>query len=146
MVWDDSPHGGFSEATPWLPVKAPQRERNVASQDGRQGSMLERYRETLAFRQGSAVLRHGRTRFVDVAEPVLAFVREHEGEALVCAFNLSGRALTLGTDLAGRLVGPSEGASLTAGELALGPNGVAFVVPEGSAADVRFALGLAPTP
>ena len=140
MVWDDSPHGGFSETTPWLPVKAPQRERNVASQDGRQGSTLERYREVLAFRRGSAVLKHGRTRFVDVAEPVLAFVREHEGEALVCAFNLSGRSLTLGTDLAGRLVGPSAGASLGTGELALGPNGVAFIAPEGFAGTPAFSV------
>ena len=149
MVWDDSPHGGFSEAAPWLPVKGPQRARNVAAQDARQGSMLERYREVLGFRQGSAVLRHGRTRFIEVDEPVLAFVRRHDGEELVCVFNLSGGSVALESDLAGRLVGPSAAASIENGTLSLGPNGVAFVAAERAPRTLRLSAAstpLKPTP
>ena len=35
MVWDDTPNGGFTTGTPWLPVKAPQLARNVAAQTGK---------------------------------------------------------------------------------------------------------------
>ncbi len=34
MVWDDSETGGFTTGVPWLPVKLPQRARNVAAQEG----------------------------------------------------------------------------------------------------------------
>ena len=138
MVWDDTPHGGFTAGTPWLPVKAPQRERNVASQDGRDGSVLERYRKVLAFRRESAALRRGRTRFLDVPEPLLVFVREHEGEALLCAFNLSGDALTLGLDATGELVGPGGTASLVDGGLRLESNGHAWLVPDAPVREARL--------
>jgi alpha-glucosidase len=95
MVWDASPHAGFSQATPWLPVKPEQAARNVASQEGAQGSVLEHYRAALAFRKGSAALREGRTRFLDLHEPVLGFVRGDGEGALLCLFNLSPVALSV---------------------------------------------------
>ena len=56
MVWDASPNGGFTTGKPWLPVKAPQLARNVASQVGVAGSVLETYRAMLAYRRGSDAL------------------------------------------------------------------------------------------
>ena len=138
MVWSNGPHGGFSEVTPWLPVKSPQLECNVAAQRGRQGSVLESYREIIAFRRGRAALRHGRTRFLDVAEPVLAFVRHHEGEELLCVFNLSADEVLLETEAGGWIVGPCASASLADGRLSLGANGFAFVEPEASPDTMRI--------
>lgn len=126
MVWDGSANGGFTTGTPWLPVKAPQLARNVAAQSGAQGSVLEFYREMLAWRRATPALRDGRTRFFDVAEPVLAFVRE--GAAPVtCVFNLSPGAVELSVTGPATMDGPSQAALLTGERLQLGPNGVAFL-------------------
>ncbi len=131
MVWDGSEFGGFSTVKPWLPVKPPQLARNVALQDGVAGSVLEQYRAMIGFRKGSVALRAGRTRFLDLGEPVLCFVREAAGESLLCLFNLSPVALNLVVDGVGALVGPSLAAGLDGGRLVLGPNAVAFLTVTG---------------
>lgn len=126
MVWDASPNGGFTTGKPWLPVKAPQLARNVASQKGVAGSVLEHYRAMLAFRKGSRALMEGRTRFLDLPEPILAFTRETEGETLLCVFNLSPKAQRLTLDGAAASTGPSLGANLKGKTLSLAPNAAAF--------------------
>jgi alpha-glucosidase len=131
MVWDGSETAGFSDGKPWLPVKPPQRARNVASQLGLPGSVLEHYRAMIAFRKGSTALTAGRTRFLDLAEPVLGFVREAAGDHLLCLFNLSATATVLTVKGASSLTGPSLAAGLEGGQLTLGPNGVAFLVVTG---------------
>jgi alpha-glucosidase len=75
MVWDDSENAGFSSVRPWLPVRPPQRARNVASQRAVAGSVLEFYREMLAFRRATPDLITGKTRFLDLPEPILGFQR-----------------------------------------------------------------------
>ena len=127
MVWDGSTSGGFSTGKPWLPVKSPQLARNVAAQDGRQGSVLESYRAMLAFRRGSAALRDGRTRFFDTVEPVLAFQRGEGVGALLCLFNLSPLPTQITLEGADTLVGPSQAVALAGGLMRLGPNAVAFL-------------------
>ncbi|MDP3262399.1 MAG: alpha-glucosidase family protein [Tabrizicola sp.] len=131
MVWDGSDHGGFSTVQPWLPVKPLQLARHVAGQAGVAGSVLEHYREVIAFRKGSKALGAGRTRFLDVGEPVLGFVREAAGESLLCLFNLSPVAVSLHVSGTGGLVGPSLAAAPVDGRLVLGPNGVAFLAVTG---------------
>lgn len=122
MVWDDSENAGFSTVRPWLPVKSPQRARNVASQRGVTGSVLEFYREMLAFRRATPDLITGKTRFLDLPEPILGFQR---GDGLACYFNLSPKSVTV---QAGKtLIGPSTEATLRGETLTLGPNGFAFV-------------------
>ena len=109
-----------------MPVKEAQLARNVASQDGVAGSVLEFYREMLAFRRGSEVLMAGRTQFLDVPEPVLMFERVLEGSMMTCAFNLS--AGTVQVAAKGALTGPAQGAKREADGLTLGPNGFAFLI------------------
>lgn len=130
MVWDGSANGGFSTVKPWLPVKPPQLARNVAGQDGQAGSVLEFYRAMLAFRKGSALSGRG-TRFLDVAEPVLAFTR---GDALLCLFNLSDQSQSLHVAGVGGVAGPSQGAALAGQGLTLAPLGFAFLTVTGDVA------------
>jgi alpha-glucosidase len=127
MVWDASPQAGFSTGTPWLPVKPEQAARHVVGQHGKAGSVLEHYRTMLAFRRGSPVLRNGTTRFLDLAEPVLAFWRESPDGAILCVFNLSPEGMTHSLDLEGHLVGPMQGVDLSGGHLKLGPYGFGFL-------------------
>ena len=126
MVWDGSAQGGFTTGVSWLPVKEAQLARNVASQDGVAGSVLEFYREMLAFRRGSEVLMAGRTRFLEVEEPVLMFERVLEGSMMTCAFNLSAGTVMVAAK--GALAGPAQNAVVGPEGLTLGPNGFAFLI------------------
>ena len=125
MVWDGGPAGGFSTGKPWLPVKPAQLARNAAAQDRVTGSVLEFYRAMLAFRRGSDALIQGRTRFYDVAEPVLVFDRVLEGQRLTCVFNLSAGTAVVAAK--GALTGPSQNADMAEDSVTLGPNGFAFL-------------------
>ena len=124
MVWDGAVNGGFSRVKPWLPVKPPQLARNVAAQIGVAGSVLESYRAMLAFRRGSEALRLGATRFFDLPEPVLAFMR---GDGLVCVFNLSPEAVEVRAVGLGAMVGPQAGVEHSGDKLMLGPNAYGFM-------------------
>jgi len=131
MVWDATDHAGFSTVKPWLPVKPEQAARHVDGQAGAQGSVLEHYRAMLAFRKGSA-LGDGKTRFLDLGEPVLAFQRGEGVGAMLCIFNLSPVARVLTVTGAGQPVGPSLHAVLSGDQLRLGPNAAAFLPVTGS--------------
>lgn len=127
MVWEDAPQGGFTTGTPWLPVKPEQAARHVAGQDGVAGSVMESYRALLAFRRAQPALRQGKTRFLDLPEPVLAFVREAEKTAILCLYNLSAQSLTLKVQGAGEVIGPSQAVARKGQILTLGANGFAFL-------------------
>jgi alpha-glucosidase len=132
MVWDATANGGFSTAKPWLPVKPEQAARHVAGQAGVAGSVLEHYRAMLAYRRGSEALRSGHTRFLDLHEPVLGFVRGAGNDALLCLFNLSPVALSVTLTGASELVGPSLNAVIDGDRLTLGPNAAAFLPVNGA--------------
>lgn len=135
MVWDaGQPNAGFTTGRPWLPVKAEQAGHAVSGQLGDPNSVLQFYRRMLAFRRESADLRTGRSRFLDVSAPVLAFIR---GDGTLCIFNLSPeihrvRLTETGTVAVSEAVehGPD-------GLLTLHPNGFAIMeaLPGAMAAD-----------
>jgi alpha-glucosidase len=89
MPWHEGEQAGFSQGQPWLPIPAEHRAINVAAQDADPDSILNQVRRFLAWRRSQPALRLGRIRFLDAPEPVLAFVRETEGAAMLVVFNLS---------------------------------------------------------
>ncbi|MEM1232575.1 MAG: alpha-glucosidase [Pseudomonadota bacterium] len=124
MVWEGAaPEGGFSSARPWLPVKAPQLARAVDLQEESDDSVLRAYRDMLTFRRQTPDLKTGRSRFIDLPEPLLAF---HRGEHLTCIFNLGLEAREVTLPSGAELLGP-HAATLAEGMLRLSPNGYAFV-------------------
>ncbi|WP_299154511.1 alpha-amylase family glycosyl hydrolase [uncultured Tateyamaria sp.] len=125
MVWEkNAPHGGFSEAKPWLPVKAPQLARAVDQQSS--DGILAFYREAIAFRKSVPALRTGATAFHDLPEPLLAFTRGAGEGALTCVFNLSKTPQMVALDGAAKLTGP-HAATLDGATLALPGNGFAYL-------------------
>ena len=54
--------------------------------------MLEFYRAMLRFRHAHPALAKGSISLLDAPDNVLAFIREHEGERLLCVFNMSETA------------------------------------------------------
>ncbi len=101
MAWDSTaPDLGFGAAgssaepvRPWLPVAETHRALAVDRQRGQAGSVLETYRTLLAWRRGVPALIHGDMTLLDEHPQVLAYVREHAGERVLCAFNLSEAAV-----------------------------------------------------
>jgi alpha-glucosidase len=57
--------------------------------------LLNFYRALLTWRKGQAVLLHGDQRLLPVHKQVMAFVREHEGQQVLCAFNFSDSAASM---------------------------------------------------
>jgi alpha-glucosidase len=95
MVWQaHAANGAFSTANrTWLPVPAEHLLHAVDTQDNVDGSVLQFYRALLAFRKTHPALIKGRIELLEAADPdVLAFIREHEGERLLCVFNMSEAA------------------------------------------------------
>ena len=142
IPWDAGlPSGGFTAGKPWLPVKAPQLARAVAGQDGDPLSVLAFYREMLAWRKSRPELREAPARFLKVEEPVLAFLRQDGTRTLGCAFNLSPAPVEVrlrGLKLAEGA--PSQAAGLIGRALTLGPNGFAYLDPDGCGEEPRASL------
>lgn len=99
MVWDAAlPHAGFSKAErTWLPVAPEHWPQAVAAQRAAPASLLNRYRNTLAWRRAHPMLRHGAMELLPADDAVLAFVRRdpeggESGAAMLCMFNLGSSA------------------------------------------------------
>lgn len=91
MVWEaEAPHGGFSTAEKtWLPVGDPHVEAAADRQASNPRSILSHYRAFLAFRRDRPSLVKGDSRFLELGEQIVAFVRKEEDEATLCVFNLA---------------------------------------------------------
>ena len=126
IPWEkDAPNAGFSTGKPWLPVKAPQAAKAVDQQTDA-GSILNFYRQALAFRKATPALLHGSTTFLSLGEPILAHTRTCDGQSVTCLFNLSTEPHKLTLGGAADLVGPRH-AALDGATLSLPGNGFAFL-------------------
>ncbi len=108
MPWDAAaPNLGFTMGTPWLPPGPAHQALAVSEQERDPGSALAFTRALLAARKAHPALREGTLILLD--GPLLAFTRQTDGEAIVCAFNLTG------ADQAMELPGPATALDLGAG-------------------------------
>jgi alpha-glucosidase len=131
MPWDGgAPHAGFSSAAPWLPIPDAHRALAVSRQEDDPSSVLNAARRFLRWRRTHPALQRGAIAFVDAPEPVLAFLRECDGERLLVAFNLSDAPVrwTLPAGLEPRMIEdhglPTAGAE--GGSIGLPARGVFF--------------------
>ena len=93
MPWvSDNQNGGFSDAKPWLPMAVEHLARAVSTQQNDDASTLAFYRNMIRFRQSFPALVKGSFEFVTHAEGIVSFIREHEGQSVFCAFNLTNMA------------------------------------------------------
>ena len=97
MPWDnaDLHHAGFSDTKPWLPVDEQHKQQSVKQQTHDHDSILNAYREFMAWRKTKTVLLEGDIEFINTHEPVLAFYRTFENEKMLCVFNLSNAEASL---------------------------------------------------
>jgi alpha-glucosidase len=96
MQWSNDKFGGFSDAKPWLPVEPSYRTRNVAAQDKQPASMLHLYRRLIDVRRRQKPLQLGSYHRITATDQLLLFVREHGGERLLIALNMSRQSVSAG--------------------------------------------------
>ncbi len=122
MPWQASDSAGFSSGQPWLPIAAEHRAQAVALQEQDPHSVLNAFRDFLAWRRSQPVLTEGSIRFMDSDEPVLLFERSLGEQVLLMAFNLSAEParhpLPAGSWQQVGVPGPDAG-RIEAGELVL---------------------------
>ncbi len=99
MPWSkEKPHGGFSNAAPWLPIPEQHLALAVDQQKTEEKSILKNFQSFLRWRKQQPALIEGDIEFIDTPEPILAFYRRHGDQSIVAVFNLSNTEQTLSTD------------------------------------------------
>lgn len=88
MPWTTGPQMGFTTGEPWLPLAKEHAGLTVEEQGEDPDSALSFSREMIAFRKATPALSLGEIAFLGVAEPLLAFTRRHDGDEVICVFNL----------------------------------------------------------
>lgn len=102
MPWTGAPHGGFSSASPWLPVPDSHLSLSVAAQEADPESALHGFRRFMAWRTRQPALKWGTIDFLDLPPSLLGFYRRHPEQTLAALFNPSREPVTLRLpDLAG---------------------------------------------
>jgi alpha-glucosidase len=130
MPWDATERGGFSTATPWLPLPHQHLALSVAAQERDAASALQGFRRLLAWRRDQELLISGDIEFLAATESVLVLRRFDGSQSLLAAFNLSAQpasvalpALKVARAVTGH--GLPEG-TFANGTLTLPGHGVAF--------------------
>jgi len=91
MPWDHSkPNADFSAHEPWLPVPQDHKDNAVDVQEKDKNSPLNFFRNFIKWRTQHPALITGDIRFLNPAEPVLAFAREK----IITVFNLGSKTET----------------------------------------------------
>ncbi|MDY0748636.1 alpha-glucosidase family protein [Paucibacter sp. R3-3] len=95
------------KAKPWLPVSPAHRALAVSEQEDDPDALLHHYRHLLKWRRNQPELMQGELALLPADGAVLAYVREHAGGRVLCAFNISDKpvkfALPQGLKIAGLL-------------------------------------------
>jgi alpha-glucosidase len=134
MPWDSTaPDLGFGSGgtRPWLPLAESHRALAVDRQEAEPGSLLNHFCRLLHWRRSQPALRLGSLTLLAPHAHVLAFVRQHGSERLLCAFNLSDQACVFAPGLAGGpgrglAEGGTQGARIEGHSVSFDPYGVLF--------------------
>ncbi len=115
MPWTaQDEQGGFSPASPWLPLGEGNLARAADRQEGDASSLLNLTRQLLTLRRRHPALRRGRILRCAPKGNVLWLDRQADGETIRMVFNLSAESVTLSEALDGIEIAAINGASVSA--------------------------------
>jgi alpha-glucosidase len=119
MPWSaDATQAGFSDAArTWLPVADSHRPLAVDRQQNQPDSLLAFFKQLLYWRRDQPALIHGSLSLLPGHPQVLAFVREHDPQRLLCAFNFSDRPAKLDLPADWGSASPLAGSGLQGAQL-----------------------------
>ncbi|MHB1403966.1 MAG: glycoside hydrolase family 13 protein [Desulfitobacteriaceae bacterium] len=88
MQWDNSPHAGFTDGTPWIPVNPNYREINVEQARQDQNSILHYYRKLMELRRQYPLLVYGDYHLlVPEHTQIYSYLRHWDEETLLVILN-----------------------------------------------------------
>jgi alpha-amylase len=88
MQWTDGPSAGFTTGSPWNYISSDYTEYNVADEEADPASLLEWYKRLIHVRSASPALTRGTHEPLDTSTPVvMAFVRKHDAQTVLCMVN-----------------------------------------------------------
>ena len=97
MSWTAGNGAGFTSGKPFRPLVENARTHNVATEDGKPGSLLNFYRTLIKLRTAEPALSTGSfTALSKEHEPIFAFLREQGDTRLLVALNYAARPASIG--------------------------------------------------
>jgi glycosidase len=94
MQWSSAPNGGFTTGTPWEPLQADWKTKNVAAQDSSRNSLLNHYRKLIQLRNANPALNRGTLTLVesqDTTGTIVTWLRSSGDEAFLIVVNFGPR-------------------------------------------------------
>jgi len=95
MQWDATPHAGFSEAEPWLPLANDFVHENVVNLDADAQSILSLYKALIRLRKETPALVSGSYVPIAADGDLLLYRRESDDGAIVVALNLGAEPVSI---------------------------------------------------
>jgi alpha-glucosidase len=89
MRWDATPHAGFSQSEPWLPIGDGIADRNVALMRDDERSLLWLYRALIALRRREPALSIGDYAPLRSRNDIFTFMRRHQSDEILIALNIA---------------------------------------------------------
>ncbi|WP_369722244.1 alpha-amylase family glycosyl hydrolase [Bradyrhizobium sp. LLZ17] len=103
MRWDDSPAGGFTTGTPWLPLEK-DGARNIEQQRRDERSILHLFRSLIAVRRKHRALQRGEYHPVRARHNILAFKRSLDQSELLIVLNIAAEPRRFEGDCRGNVL------------------------------------------
>jgi len=94
MQWSSAPNGGFTTGSPWEPLQADWKTKNVAAQDSSRQSLLNHYRALIQLRNAHMALSSGPLTLLetnDTTGTIAAWLRSSRDEAFLIVVNFGAR-------------------------------------------------------
>ena len=101
MQWDATPHGGFSDVEPWLPLADDFAHENVVNLDADAQSILNLYKALIALRKQEPALVSGGYMPIAAEGDLLLYRRQRGDAALVVALNLGTEPVSIASEMIG---------------------------------------------
>ena len=107
MQWSAEPNAGFTTGRPWLGINSNYVKVNYEEQKNREDSILNFYKQMIAFRASSETLKYGEFTPIFGSKQILAYARsQSKEEQLAVVLNMSGKPASMPVDhsLVGRVI------------------------------------------
>jgi alpha-glucosidase len=101
MQWDATPHAGFSDVEPWLPLAGDFAHENVVNLDADAQSILNLYKALIAFRKQEPALVSGGYMPIAAEGDLLIYRRQSGDVAFVVALNLGVEPTSIASEMIG---------------------------------------------
>jgi alpha-glucosidase len=101
MQWDATPHGGFSDVEPWLPLADDFAHENVVNLDADAQSILNLYNALIALRKQEPALVSGGYMPIAAEGDLLLYRRQRGDAAFVVALNLGTEPVSIASEMIG---------------------------------------------